>query len=898
MKDPNRLWSLIAKKLANEASEEELDELRRLLQKNPEVHFPMQVLSDFWRQPLQERNDPDTRETEKIFRRIAERLAKRRAATLENQLTEPATPHNPSKKATILHPFINRNGMLQNYFKIAWRNLLRNKAFSLVNIAGLAVGMAAATLILLWIQNELSFDRFHKNKDRIYQFYSRAVFDGKLETWNSTSMLLAPELALNYPEAEATARINHVSAFVFHAGEKHLESHGIITDPGFLKIFDFPLVQGNANTALGSGRSVILTETFAKKLFGDEDAMGKLVRIDSSANFIVTGILKDLPNNTAFDFEYVVPWSYMKEVHWERPAWAETDIQTFILLRPGVTEAVANARFANIAKSHGKDVNYELFLHPMTKWHLWSSFENGKIAGGYIKTVRLFAIIAAFILLIACINYMNLSTARSVKRAREVGIRKVAGAGKSSLVGQFLGESILVAVLAGILALGIAQQSLGWFNQLTSRELLIPYTSGWFWLAAAGFILLTGILAGSYPAFYLSAFQPIRVLKGTFKAVNALITPRKIMVVVQFTFAITLIICTLIVYRQIRHGQSRDAGFDRNNLAFVYIKGDIRKNFTAISQELLASGAVTDITRTNSPVTEVWNGDNSYEWTGKRPDQKGIGFIKFYADNGFAKTMGLKIITGRDIDPKKYPTDSTAILLNETAVKTMGLKDPVGQTVKSRDGNWHITGIVKDFVPGLPFDRTYPAVIHGPGPEHWFGTLTFRLNRQQATSDNLKTIGAVLKKYNPDYPFEYYFTDRTYATKFQEEKRTGTLAAVFAGLTIFISCLGLFALAAYMAENRIKEIGIRKVLGASVSGISALLSKDFLKLVIVSFAIAAPIAWWAMHSWLQNYAYRVSINWWVFALTGLVTLLIAVLTVSFQAIKAALANPVKSLRTE
>lgn len=893
MKDPNRLWSLIARKLAGEASAEELQELRELLKENPDTHFSVQVLSDLWDRSQQ---GIDLPETEKAFQRIGERLAKRRAASAENQPSAPAMPKSFSERPGILYPAVNWNSMLSNYFKTAWRNLVRNKAFSLINISGLAIGMAAATLILLWIQNELSLDQFHKNKDRVYQVYCRGTFDGQLESWNGTSMLLAPELEMNYPEVEATARTNPVSAFIFHAGEKHLGSHGMLTDPGFLKIFDFPLLQGNVNTALNSARSLVITETFAKKLFGDSDAMGKMVRIDSSANFMVTGILKDLPNNTVFDFEYLVPWSYMKEVHWDRPKWETNEINTLVLLKPGVSEERANARFANIARLHTKEANYDLFLYPMPKWHLWR-LENGKITAGHIRTVRLFGAIAGFILLIACINYMNLSTARSVKRAREVGIRKVAGAGKGSLVGQFLGESILMALIAGAIALLIVKPNLGWFNQLTNKALFIPYSNPYFWLAAIGFILFTGILAGSYPAFYLSAFKPIRVLKGSFKAVNALVTPRKIMVVVQFTFAIILITCTLVIYRQIKYGQARDSGFSRDNLAFVYIKGDMRKYYAAIRQELMNSGAITSITQTNSPVTETWNGDR-YEWPGQRPDQKELGFIKYHTDRHFAQTMGLKIIAGRDIDAEKYPTDSTAILLSESAAKRMGFKDPVGQPVKSDEGNWHVIGVVKDFAPGNPFAPEYPVVIQGPGPHHWYGTMTFKLNGQRATSDNLKAIGSVLKKYAPDYPFEYYFTDQMFAMKFLDEKRTATLAAIFAGLTIFISCLGLFALATYMAENRIKEIGVRKVLGASVSAISALLSKDFLKLVIISFAIASPVAWWAMHSWLQNYPYHITINWWVFALTGLLSMLIAIITVSYQAIKAALANPVKSLRTE
>lgn len=896
MKDPNRLWSLIAKKMAGEITEEELQELQVLLQQNPDAQFPVQVLSGLWDQPKQAPTDSQ-KETEEIFNRIAGRLAKRRAdaALEEKQAASQIAWKKQLQKKPLFYSFIHSNAMLSNYFKIAWRNLLRNKAFSFINITGLAIGMAAAILILLWIQNELSMDKFHKNKDRVYQLYSRGTFNGNLESWPGTSMLLAPELEMNYPETEATARMNPVSAFIFHAGDKHMASHGILTDPGFLKIFDFPLLQGNVNTALSTPRSLVLTESFAKKLFGKEEAMGKLVRIDSSANFMVTGILKDLPNNTAFDLEYLVPWSYMDEVHWARPKWNAAEITTFVLLKPGVSEEKANARFAGIAKSHSKESTYEMFLYPMSKWHLWH-VQNGKIAPGYIKTVRLFAIIASFILLIACINYMNLSTARSVKRAREVGIRKVAGAGKGSLISQFLGESILMALIAGLIALLIVQPSLGWFNNLTAKQLVVPYGNLYFWLTAAGFILFTGILAGSYPAFYLSAYRPIRVLKGSFKAVNALVTPRKVMVVLQFTFAITLIICTIVVYRQIRYSQDRDAGFDRDNVAFVYIKGDMQKHYTAISQELMSSGVVKSITRTNSPITESWNND-IYEWTGKGPGQD-IGFIKYHTDKHFAQTMGLKLIAGRDIDIDKYPTDSTAILLSESALKVMGFKDPIGQSVKSWEGNWHVVGVVKDFIPGNPYRSEYPLVVQGPGPDHWYGTMTFKLNGKNATSDNLKTIESVLKKYNPDYPFEYYFTDAMYALKFRDEERTATLASIFAALTIFISCLGLFALAAYMAENRIKEIGVRKVLGASVAAISALLSKDFLKLVIISFVIASPVAWWAMHSWLQNYAYHVSINWWVFALTGLISVLIAIMTVSYQAIKAALANPVKSLRTE
>ncbi len=875
-----RVWLLLARKLAGEATREELDELEKFIQDDPGLRFKIESLTKIWA------TQPVKREEEYRADRIWERI---KESSWQAVSTE--------KENRVAYYFLKKNYMFSNYFKIAWRNLTRAKAFSLINIIGLAIGMASAVLILLWIQNEVSYDSFHSKKDRIYQAYSRGVFDGKTQVWDGTSMLLGPLLELKYPEVEATTRMNWVAAFIFHAGDKHLQSEGYLTDPAFLKIFDFPLLQGDQATALSSARSLVITETFAKKLFGTTDVMGKMVKIDSSSNFMVTGVIKDLPNNTHFNFEYLVPWSYMKEVHWDRNDWETSYIGTYVLLKPGVTEETANTRIQNFIKTQTDKVKTELFLHPISKWRLWSEFENGKISGGYIKTVRLFGIIAAFILLIACINYMNLSTARSVKRAREVGIRKVAGARKGSLIGQFLGESILVAFIAGMIALLIVQAGLGWFNELTQKKLVIPFDNVYFWLSYAGFILLTGALAGSYPAFYLSDYKPIRVLKGSFKGGNALVTPRKVMVVVQFTFAIVFIISTIIIQRQIKYGQARDAGFNQNNLAFVFLKGDLQKKYETISQELLASGAITAITRTNSPITQVWNGDDSYEWPGKKPGEL-AGFALFHTDKDFAKTMGLTVIAGRDINAEKYPTDSNGIMVTETAAKLMKFKDPIGQPVKSQEGNWHIVGVVKDFVPGNPFGPPTPIVIQGPGEHHWYGTMTFKMNPQNTTSANLETIGAILKKYNPEYPFDYYFTDEAYAAQFEGAQHTGSLAGTFAGLTIFISCLGLFALAAYMAESRTKEIGVRKVLGASVVGISTLLSKDFLKLVIIAFVIASPLAWWAMNSWLQDYPYRVGIDWWIFGLTALISIVIAGLTVSFQAIKAAIANPVKSLRTE
>ena len=785
--------------------------------------------------------------------------------------------------------------MLKNYFKTAWRNLLRNKTFSLINITGLAIGMASAILVLVWIAHQLSYDQFHEKKDRIYQLYNLAEFEGKKQAWNGTSSLLGPAIQLNYPQAEEVFRINWVSNLIFTTGEKHLEAQGYFTDPGFLRSLDFPLIRGDKNIALDRSESVVLTQSFAQRLFNKEDALGKTIRIDSNANFTITGIIKDPPSNTTFEFDYLIPMNYRKQINWEVAKWNDYGVETYVLLKPGITEQAANKLFRNIIKAHAPELKNEIFVHPMPKWYLYSDFENGKIAGGRIKSVRMFGIIGAFILLIACINYMNLSTAKSEKRAKEVGIRKVIGAKKSSLIGQFIGESVLIAFIAGIIALIFAELSIGAFNELVYSSLTIPYSNPYFWIYGIAFILFTGIIAGSYPALYLAAYKPIRVLKGALKTANALVTPRKVLVVFQFSFAIVFIVCTIVIYQQIKFGQSRDTGFNMENLAYVYLRGDINKLYLPLRSELYNSGAIESVTRTNSPISTIWTSDATFEWQGKDPDIK-PSFATYHSDNDFAKTMGVDIIAGRDINSLTYPTDTMAVLLNESAVKLIGFKNPVGQYLKSSQGNWQVVGVVKDFSSGSAYHPVMPLIIQGP--KNWFGTLSFRLNKNNSTADNLAKVSAILKKYNPDYPSDFVFADEDHARQFSGDQHTGKLAALFAGLAIFISCLGLYALASYMAANRIKEIGVRKVLGASVTSIATLLSKDFLKLVIISFVVASPVAWWMMNSWLESYAYRVDISWWVFVITGLLSVMIALISISFQAIKAAIANPVKSLRTE
>ncbi|SEJ84328.1 duplicated orphan permease [Dyadobacter sp. SG02] len=784
--------------------------------------------------------------------------------------------------------------MLKNYLKIAFRNLLRNKAFSAINILGLSVGMASALLILFWMHNEISYDRFHQHKDYIYEAWNRGKFDGKLQCWNSTPQVLGPTLKAEYPEVSEISR-NYSRWFVTRVGDTKISSEAIITDPGFLSMFDFPLLQGNAQTALNSVSSIVVTQKMAIKMFGTEDVLGKVISIDKD-NFTITGVMQNLPPNTEFRFEYILPIEYLKKIGSADDGWAFNTVRTYVQLKPGTNPETFAGKIRDITIRHSnKTEEHEVFLHPITQWHLYSNFENGKVVGGRIAIVRLFGVIAAFILLIACINFMNLSTARSEKRAKEVGIRKTAGANKGLLVGQFIGESILIAMIAGTIALLAVYLVLPAFNTLINKELEVPVTNPTFWAAALAFILFTGIVAGSYPAFYLSSFKPISVLKGAFKRTQSTFSPRKVLVVVQFSFAIVLIISTLIVVEQIRHAQNRDPGYDRGKVVYHWITGDLGKHYAQIKRELLSTGIATSVTKTASPLSSVSSDTWSIEWPGKNMAEK-IDFDLFTEDEGLVKTAGLQLIQGRDMDLTQFPSDSSAVLLNETAAKIIGFKDPIGQTIKANGTPYHIVGIVKDFVMRSPYDRQSPLVIQGA--QSYFNVIHMKLNAEKPSADLMPAVEAIFRRYNPEYPFEYHFVDEDYALKFEDTRRVAKLTGIFAGLTIFISCLGLFGLAAYMAENRVKEIGVRKVLGASVMSIAALLSGEFMALVVISIVIAVPIAWYVMNLWLNDFEYRVGIQWWIFAVSGFLAIVVSLATVSYQAIRAALLNPVKSLRSE
>ncbi len=786
--------------------------------------------------------------------------------------------------------------MIKNYLKIAWRNLIRNKSFSLLNIVGLSIGLAVTALILIWISFEVGIDQFHENKDRIYQVYNKAPVDGELWTWNSTPKVMASVIKKDYPEVEAVSRFYYDTPLLFAKGDKRIKSTGTIVDPDFLKIFSFPLLEGTVETVLDGVNSVVITETFAEKMFGNEPAVGKMVKVDNADSFMVTGILADLPENSDFDFEFLIPWKYLVQKGSDDKNWGNNSVATYVMLKEGTDYEAFSGKIETLRKRYDKlSPDMVTYLYPWSRTWLYSEFENGKEVGGRIDLIRMFGIIAGIILIIACINFMNLSTARSEKRAKEVGIRKTVGAKKGALITQFLGESILISFLAAAIALIIVLVSLSSFSTFIEKPLSLDLTNVWFWLAALGVVLFTGVLAGSYPAIYLSGFEASRVLKGTFKKMDSPITPRKILVVFQFTVAIILISATMIVGQQLRKVEDRQSGYTKNNLVYTMMEGDTEKNYMLIKEELLASGTAVSVTKTGSPITQTWSNSWGFQWKGKDEDNKTL-VHRFPADDAIAKTMGVEMVVGRDFDLKRFPTDSTAAIINESALALMKFEDPIGQIIRDNGIDWHVIGVVKDFVMNSPFQKVEPMVIEGA--KAFFNVVHIKFNKELKTAESIAQAEAIFRKYNPEYPFNYEFVDQAYAKKFNDEKRTGELVSMFTLLTIFISCLGLFGLASYMAENRIREIGIRKVLGASILSITTLLSIDFLKLILVALAIAIPSAWYFMSGWLESFAYRVDISWSTFALAGVLALGIALLTISYQAIRAAAANPIKSLRTE
>jgi len=788
--------------------------------------------------------------------------------------------------------------MIKSYFKIAWRNLWRNQGFSFINITGLAIGMCGAILIFTWVLNELSFDQFHTNKDNLYKVWSKSfpINGGQVYTWDITSSPVGPGMQQQFPEVKATARVYWPMDRLFNYQNKSIIANGRDVDKQFLTMFSFPMIHGNSEHALDDVKGIVLTKSFAKKIFGTDDAVSKVVKLDNKDFYRVTGVIADPPVNTQFQFDYLI--SLAPNIgKFASDTWSNGSYNTYVLLNPGTDLIRFNNKLKGFIPKHDPNLKFDAFLYPASKWHLYGNFDNGKPSGGLIETVRLMTVIGCLILLIACINFMNLSTAQSEKRSKEVGVRKVIGANRFALIKQFLAESILIAFIAGCIAILLVQLLLPEFNKLTDKRLNIDYASPYFWLAAIGFILFTGMLAGSYPAFFLSSFRPVKVLKGAFKGKANVFQPRKLLVVIQFTVAIVLIVSTIIIYKQIDYVQNRNTGYSRDNLVEHPMTGDIKKNYELIKNELINQGVAVSVSKTSLSVTIDGSQSSGFTWGKADPSQKDISFSNFATSGDFVKTFGFQLVEGRDIDVKEYPADTASVLINEASAKILGFKDPVGQMIKTGPVPFTIVGVIKNFIISSPFQPVGPMIVYGN--KNWFyNTMTFKMTANRPVAQNLKIAEGIFKKYNPAYPFQYNFVDREYAEKFSDETRTGTLATIFAVLTIIISCLGLFGLAAYMAENRSKEIGIRKVLGASVVSIMKLLTREFVVLVIVAILIATPIGWWLMNKWLQNYNYRINISWLVFASSGILAIIIAIITVSFQAGKAAIAKPVNSIKAE
>ena len=792
--------------------------------------------------------------------------------------------------------------MIKSYFKIALRNLGKSKMHSFINIAGLSVGMTVAILIGLWIHDEVSFNKNFKNHDRIAQVIQNVTNNDEVQTWTNVPWPLAEELRKNYgSDFKHVVMATYIGEHLVSIGDKKLKKTGGYFEKEAPDLFSLDMVHGQAD--LSDPSSVLISVSAAKAYFGNADPVNKLMKIDNQIDVKVTGVYKDFPRNSAFaNLSFMATWDiFYSNTEWIRTMpdpWRPNAFTLFVQLNDNTDFAAVSAK---IKDAKLKKVNAQLakkkpalFLHPMSNWHLYSEFKNGANTGGAIQYVWMFGIIGVFVLLLACINFMNLSTARSEKRAKEVGIRKTVGSLRKQLIIQFFTESFLTVIFSFAVSLLFVQLLLPFFNTVADKQMSVFWTNPYFWTISLVFIIFTALVAGSYPAFYLSSFRPVKVLKGTFKAGRFAALPRKVLVVVQFTVSVILIIGTIIVYKQIQFAKSRPVGYTRQGLVTLPLTTAIHNHFNAIRDELIQGGAVVSIAEAGSPTTGTWSSTSGFSWKGKDPNQS-IDFSNVGVSYDYGKTIGWKIKDGRDFS-RDFATDTSAVILNEAAVNFMGLKDAVGQTVTWWDTPLTVIGVVHNLVMNSPYDEPQPTIFNLSTEEQ--SVTIAKINPASNARDALTKIEATFKKFEKDQLFDFQFVDEEYAKKFAGEERVGKLASFFAILAIAISCLGLFGLASFVAAQRTKEIGVRKVLGASVLGLWNLLSKDFITLVFISFLIAAPVAWYTMNSWLQSYTYRIAIGWEIFMLAGTLAVAIALLTVSFQSIKAALANPVKSLRTE
>jgi len=790
----------------------------------------------------------------------------------------------------------------------------------MLNIAGLAIGIACAGLIFLWVGDEVSYDNMNLKKERLYEIKVNANFSGNQFTMGSTPRIMGKTVKTEIPGIANACRVSDEGVkALFRVGDKSIYANGLYADYTLFGMFTLPFVRGNAENAFPHMRSIVLTEKTAQKFFGDKNVVGKTIRMDNKNDYVVTGVLKDIPENSTLQAEWFIPYATLQHDinmvagnNVEDHAWNSYGPFTYVELEPGVNVNTMNAKLFNFI--HGKDATQTntTFLYPMTRWHLYDQFTNGKENGsGRIGQVRLLSVIAWVILLIACINFMNLATARSEKRAKEIGVRKVLGSGRKRLVLQFITESIVMSAMATVVAVCIIVLALPAFNTLVEKNLTISLSDPMYLLALVLITLICGLLAGSYPSLYLSSFEPVKVLKGLRIKGGSATMIRKGLVVLQFTVSVVFIISTIIIYQQIQHVKSRDLGFNKNNLVEIDMQHPIGPAFAVIKQQLLSTGAVANLALTDHVALYGGNMDNRFTWDGKGPNDKfDITFRNVTPE--FMSTAGMHVVQGRDF--RDEAADTTSAIVTRSLAKLIDKNGVIGKIIRSPRGmkegdykNLRIVGVVEDYVLGNVYNHVGTPVIFvchlaanfDRSLSQFDSHLVYvKIKDQKASQQTLAEIAAVIQKNDPGFPFQYRFVDDQFNEQFKSEVQTSNLSGIFAALAIIISCLGLFSLAAYTAERRIKEIGIRKVLGASVQGLAGLLSKDFLQLVGISCLVAFPVAWYIMHNWLQSYEYRVSIHWWIFVAAGVSAMVIALATVSFQAIKAALANPVKSLRSE
>jgi putative ABC transport system permease protein len=786
--------------------------------------------------------------------------------------------------------------MFNTSLRTALRTFNRNKGFTILNIAGLAVGLTSCLLLLLYVDYEWQFDKQFRDYQNIYVVYSNQSGGNKIFSFAVSPAPLATAAQSEIPGVTAAVRVTDAQDQLLAYRDQLLKKPGMYADSSFFGLFDYPFLQGSPLTALQNSHSVVLTHSMAEALFGKEDPMNKVIRLNNKDNLVVTGVIRDIPANETNQFDYIMPWSlYQQNNAWLNQAgWGSNVCMTYVRLNNQQAFPAADGLFRKMLRTHNNDNSTQAFLYPLSRYHLYGQFADGKPVGGRITQVTLLAILAFSILIIAGINYMNLSTARSHGRAKEIAIRKTIGSSRGALVWQFLSESLLFAMVASLVAVVAVTLCLPYFNHALGLSLASPLHRPLFWIGLALLALLTGLLSGSYPSLYLSSFQPLKVLKGIISTGKGALRFREVLVTTQFVLAIALIISTFVIYSQISYIRNKPIGFDKNNLLEIPLEGALAQKTTVLKNELLRSSIATAACNFSQSLTNIYYSGWDVDWPGKNVSQK-VLFNYYGTGYDFSRTTDLSIIQGRDFSAD-YPSDSSGILLSASAVQSMGLKNPVGMQIRLQNQPMTVVGVFKDFVSASPYSQQRPMLVY-LNPTGG-SVMALRVNPARNLATTVQQLNALLRQLNPGYPPDIHFVDQQFEEKFRNEQQLHTLSNLFGTLAIFISCLGLFGLSAFAAEQRIKEIGIRKILGASVPGIVRLLSVNYMRLVGLAALIAFPLAWISMHQWLQNYEYHVQLQWWIFAAAGLLTALIALFTVSILSFKAAASNPVKSLRTE